>query len=328
MTHDEEVTNPFDALTDINMTPTEFRAVWDSVSREMKASSAQRGTRVKHWLGPIGAVALAVVVIAAGGLYAVNFKSNHEPALQKTTANPHLVQNVVLADSTLPGYSGQHLQLVDVKGQYTYDKNPGPFQGPNWTGQFELRLMGPVGRKTIFKLPLPSFFNHFTGKFKFNFANYNGNGFNDFALGQYASSNGFNYRLFEITQTGFKELPISPSPFTAADDTYSPLFPRLKPNGFQIEQYDNASASWSRINYVWTNGKFVKGAVFTDNQNLSANESRLVLPNGKSVPQQPSTAIQWKDVKLRLLTTSLPPAAAGSEGYAASCGKSRQHYQS
>lgn len=79
------------------------------------------------------------------------------------------VENVVLAKSTVPGYSGQQLELMDVKGRYADNPIVGPLQGKNWTGRFQLRLLGATGN-VVSTLNLPSQqFTLFMSKFQFHF---------------------------------------------------------------------------------------------------------------------------------------------------------------
>jgi len=188
---------------------------------------------------------------------------------ETSTNNPQpkwtSIHDVVLATTSLPGYSGQDLELVDVKGKYA--KNPilGPFEGDNWTGQFQLRVIGPTG-KVFDKLNLPSNqYTLFMKKFQFQFADYNGDGNPDFTLGQYAGSNGNWYELFTITPKGIFQLQTEPTQLFVSDFTYSPVFQKVNPNGFKIKYYDNAKAKWFWATYLWKKGKFQQSSVIPSN---------------------------------------------------------------
>ncbi|MCF8564631.1 PliI family lysozyme inhibitor of I-type lysozyme [Alicyclobacillus tolerans] len=198
------------------------------------------------------------------GTNAVNTHGN-----DTSTNNPQpkwtSIHDVVLAKTSLPGYSGQDLELVDVKGKYA--KNPilGPFKGDNWTGQFQLRVVGSSG-KVFSKLNLPSDrYTLFMRKFQFQFADYNGDGNPDFTLGQYAGSNGNWYELFTITPKGIFQLQTEPSQLFVSDFTYSPVFQKVNPNGFKIKYYDNAKVKWFQATYLWKNAKFQQSSVIRVN---------------------------------------------------------------
>lgn len=168
------------------------------------------------------------------------------------------ITNVVLARSPVPGQSGEQLKLVDVKG--TFAKNPivGPFQGNNWTGQFQLWLVDPFGR-IVSKLSLPpNQYTLFMRNFQFHFADYNGDGRPDFTIGQRADSNGYWYQLFTIKSNEVFQLPTPSSELFVADSTYSPLLQRIKPNGFALKYYDNSQGKWFKATYSWGGTKFIQ----------------------------------------------------------------------
>ena len=167
------------------------------------------------------------------------------------------IHDVVLAETSLPGYSGDELELIDVNGKYAKNPIVGPFKGDNWTWQFQLRVIGPTG-KVFSKLNLPSNqYALFMGKFQFHFADYNGDGYSDFTLGQRAGSNGDWYQLFTVEPIGLTTLKITPTaPIFVSDFTYSPLFQKVSSNGFKVKYYDNAKAKWFQATYLWENGEF------------------------------------------------------------------------
>ncbi|WP_274434152.1 hypothetical protein [Alicyclobacillus sp. ALC3] len=169
-----------------------------------------------------------------------------------------------MAKTQIPRRAGQLLELVDVKGQYVDNTIVGPFQGNNWTGQFQLRVVNSTGN-TLSKLSLPN--NKFTrllfmGKFQFHFADYNGDGYPDFTLGQYAGSNGNWYEIFEVNAHGIVQLQTKPTAqLFASDFAYSPLFQQVKPDGFRIKYYDNAKPGWYQATYSWRNGTFEQTSI-------------------------------------------------------------------
>ena len=155
---------------------------------------------------------------------------NQSQQQSSTTVNPQpnwtLIHNVVLAKSKIPGNSGDQLELIDISGKYA--KNPiiGSFQGNNWTGQFQLRLVNST-RKVVSKLNLPSnpklpenVYGIFSRHFKFSFADYNGDGYSDFTLGQYHDGNGYIYQIFTIEPSGIKRLQTNPTWIYTNDMSY------------------------------------------------------------------------------------------------------------
>lgn len=177
---------------------------------------------------------------------------------------PKSVRNVILAKTQIPGRTGQFLEMVDVKGQYVDNTIVGPFQGNNWTGQFQLRVVNSTG-STVSKLSLPD--NKFTRlifmrKFQFHFADYNGDGYPDFTLGQHAGSNGNWYEIFEVKAHGILQLQTKPNAqLFVSEFAYSPLFQKVKPNGFRIKYYDNSKPGWYQATYSWHNGIFKQTSV-------------------------------------------------------------------
>lgn len=193
-------------------------------------------------------------------------------APQKPPSQSTPVRNVVLARTRVPGYSDRRLELVDVTGQYTYDSFPGPFQGDNWTGRFQLRLLGPTGRvlsrydlsnlyyRVVSQsgklLSKEDWFTRFGRRFQFSFSDYNGDGYPDFALGQYFGNDHYRYQLFTIKPSGIEQLPVKPPGILAADEGYSAWFPKVGFAAFQVTYYDNASGNRWTVIYAWGNGTF------------------------------------------------------------------------
>lgn len=146
-----------------------------------------------------------------------------------------------------------------MKGHYSVDHTAGPFQGPNWTGQFQLRVVGPVGNRVFLKLNLPAWqYTLFMHRFKIAVADYNGDGYPDFALGQYLSSNANQYQVFSIGPDGIRQLHVSTGAvFGPPNAGYSPEFSMVTSHAFTTTVYDNADGKWFKGTYTWVHGKFV-----------------------------------------------------------------------
>lgn len=185
--------------------------------------------------------------------------ANHVSTVDNNNPKQISISNVVLARSDVPNRPGQQLELVDVKGQYVNDTSIGPFEGNNWTGHFQLRVVNHLGKiLSVFNLPDNKFVQYlFMRKFQFHFADYNGDGYPDFALGQHFGSNGNTYEIYTVKPDGLFQLPTVPAEIFVADFSYSPLFKQVKPHGFQIKFYDNAKVQWYQVTYTWKGGEFV-----------------------------------------------------------------------
>ncbi|OFW75646.1 MAG: hypothetical protein A2201_12145 [Alicyclobacillus sp. RIFOXYA1_FULL_53_8] len=191
--------------------------------------------------------------------------ASRNSVLNPGTINPQPkwipIPNVVLARSPVPGQSGEQLELVDVKGNFAKNPIVGPFQGNNWTGQFQLWLVDPLGR-IVSKLSLPpNQYTLFMRNFQFHFADYNGDGHPDFTIGQRADSNGYWYQLFTIKSNELSRLPTPSSELFVSDFTYSPLLQRVQPNGFALKYYANSQAKWFKATYSWEGTKFIQSDV-------------------------------------------------------------------
>lgn len=254
MLSERETFEKLSAASDVKMSPKKQQEIWYNIEREWNNVKPRKNKvrRKIQEIKTVTAAAVAMLAIVGGGIgYEMH---NTASTTQLDSTGNNMVTHDILADSSLPGYSGQRLQLVDVKGKYVNDTTPGPFEGNNWTGKFELRVVGPTGA-VLSTFQLPSFYNQFTEKFQFHFADYNGNGLSDFALGQYADSNGYNYELFEIAASGIKQLKTTPAQIFAVDHSYSPVFSKVAPNAFLVEDYNNATAKYEFFTFVWKNGE-------------------------------------------------------------------------
>ncbi|KPV44945.1 hypothetical protein [Alicyclobacillus ferrooxydans] len=264
MNSERETLKQYEVLSQIKLSTDDQQEIWAKIAEGMtRAQPTMKPKTRKPWPSVAAAAAAAVVVVGAGfAAFALSHRHlTQSPPSGPTTAAPHAVSNAILAKTAAPGHSGQMVELVDIKGEYKNNTTLGPYHGPNWTGQFKLRLVSPGGQ-IISEYRLPSFYTVFTSnRIQLHFADYNANGLSDFALGQYVSSNGFAYNIFEIGPKGIQQVPVKNGPFYASVHTYSPTFPLgnptgVQPTGFQVQQYDNSTASSRIVTYVWRNGQF------------------------------------------------------------------------
>lgn len=163
-----------------------------------------------------------------------------------------------LIDSTSATSKASRIVLAMTDGHYLVEHEPGPFMGPNWTGDFELQLLDDR-RQIVSTIRLNESFEElrFQKPFSFQFADYNKDGHPDFAIGQYASSNVYVYRLFTIIDDNIKELPIEPDQeILSSERVYSILFTKGSNASFETVFYNNeAGKSFKRV-YEWNGRAF------------------------------------------------------------------------
>ncbi|WP_312113742.1 hypothetical protein [Brevibacillus reuszeri] len=175
-----------------------------------------------------------------------------------TSQTPTILAEAPL-DSNMSGNTkAKYLVLVMTDGQYRIEEEPGPFTGPNWTGTFELQLLDEK-RSPLSTLRLNDAFDEllFQKSFSFAFADYNHDGNIDFAIGQYASSNLYTYKLFTIRDGKIERLPIeSDNEIVSSERSYSVLFAQVSPDSFKTVYYDNSLGKYLERVYQWKNTTF------------------------------------------------------------------------
>ena len=98
----------------------------------------------------------------------------------------------------------------------------------------------------------------FKDSFSLLFDDYNDDGSPDFVLGQYSSSNGFDYAIFSINQNGeVNRLNTNNSSIFIGMHEYSIQLEKLSPTSFKIEFYDNNIGEFGERIYKWEVDKFI-----------------------------------------------------------------------
>lgn len=158
----------------------------------------------------------------------------------------------------------QYLRLKMVKGKYYEDWTPGAYMGTVWEGYYILELSDESGNiisKTdlskIYKEPL--IFNSF---FQIQFDDYNNDGDIDFTIGQYASSNGRDYKLFTLRKDRkIEELPVKNYSSLFISNTtgiYSTKLTKIDKVTFKIGYYDNSKGKNLENVFKWNGKEFIK----------------------------------------------------------------------
>ncbi|MES7204572.1 hypothetical protein U6Q21_12410, partial [Cutibacterium acnes] len=154
-----------------------------------------------------------------------------------------------------------YVRMTD--GERIEETAPGPFMGEYWEGRFRLELVSHEGT-LLHTLELnPSFGEErlmfaSSREFQLAFADYNDDGFPDFSIGQYASSNGFIYNVYSLMPDGMIVLHRD---LFAARGAYSVLFEKAGAAAFRNRFYDNAKGEYAEAIYVWQGDRFVRDTV-------------------------------------------------------------------
>ncbi|NLM59588.1 MAG: hypothetical protein GX194_10845 [Clostridium sp.] len=158
----------------------------------------------------------------------------------------------------------KYLRLRMVKGKYYENWFPGAYMGTIWEGHFDLELADESGN-VVSRTDLDKIYSEpliFNSSFEIQFDDYNDDGDIDFAIGQYASSNGKEYKLFtlrkdgkieELTVKGYSSLFIS-----NPTGVYSTKLKKVDNASFKIEYYDNSKGENIEEVFRWDGEAFVK----------------------------------------------------------------------
>lgn len=173
---------------------------------------------------------------------------------------------MTLSNNDLFPINGEHqyLRLKMVKGKYYEDWTPGAYMGTIWEGYFTLELADEAGNvisqtdlDKIYKEPLI-----FNSSFQIEFDDYNDDRDIDFTIGQYASSNGRNYKIFTLRNDGkVEELTVRDYPSLLLSNTtgfYSTKLTKADNIAFETEYYDNSKGKNLKDTFRWNGKKFIK----------------------------------------------------------------------
>ena len=173
---------------------------------------------------------------------------------------------MTLSNNDLYPVNGQHqyLRLKMVNGKYYEDWAPGAYMGTTWEGSFIIELSDESGKvisqndlSKIYKQPLI-----FNSSFQIQFDDYNSDGDADFTIGQYASGNGRDYKLFTIRKDGkIEELPVKDYFSLFISNTtgfYSTKLTKIDDTTFKIEYYDNSKGENLEDIFKWDGNKFMR----------------------------------------------------------------------
>lgn len=158
----------------------------------------------------------------------------------------------------------QYLRLKMVRGKYYENWVPGTYMGTIWEGNFIIEMADDSGN-TIARTDLNKFYKEpliFNSSFQIQFDDYNNDGDIDFTIGQYASSNGGDYKLFTLRKDGgIEELPIKDYLSLFISNTtgvYSTKLSKIDNITFKKEYYDNSKGKQFEDVFKWDGKQFIK----------------------------------------------------------------------
>lgn len=210
---------------------------------------------------------LALVVILLIAIYYP--RENENTSITNAVASTTFSDITILSPMTLsnndmyPNGANQYLRLQMVKGKYYEEWSPGPYMGTIWEGYFNIELVDDLGNiisqfdlSTVYSEPLI-----FTSSFQIEFDDYNNDGDIDFTIGQYASSNGREYKLFTIRKDGTIDVltikDYSSLFISNATGYYSTKLTKKTDTSFVIEYYDNSKTMNSENKFEWNGKEFI-----------------------------------------------------------------------
>ncbi|RKP54978.1 hypothetical protein D7Z26_06995 [Cohnella endophytica] len=152
------------------------------------------------------------------------------------------------------------LSIVMTEGKLVNYEDPGPYMGEFYVGQFSA-VLKDAGGNTLQSLELAPTFHEALmfpkGTFELMFDDYNDDGYPEFTIGQYMSSNGNIYNMYTIRPEGIST--VGSGIFTSsAEGPYSIRYPKASPISFLNRYYDNSRGKAFQSTFEWSGNTFKK----------------------------------------------------------------------
>lgn len=154
----------------------------------------------------------------------------------------------------------EKLYVRMVTGELKEETEPGPNMGKNWEGKFQLELVAHDG-SLLHTLDLNPTFGGGSllfsqdRDFNISFQDYNNDGYLEFSIGQYFTSNGFVYNLYSLLPDGIHV--IHQNLFSTNRD-YSILFEKAGNTSFKNRYYDMEKGKDVDTLFTWQGNRFVR----------------------------------------------------------------------
>lgn len=175
-------------------------------------------------------------------------------------------EETILSENRIDYDSDSKEETVIVKmieGTYVEEKEPGPFMGWNYQGKFVIETKDDNQVKEH-QLELNSLFENepmiFNKEFELKFNDYNDDGNIDFTIGQYGTSNGYEYAILSIEPDGkIKKLTIKNTKLLFnSNKGYSIQLKKKKQATFENSYYNNIKGENIKDYYTWDGNEFIK----------------------------------------------------------------------
>jgi hypothetical protein len=171
-----------------------------------------------------------------------------------------IIEPVIIAEGAKELNGNRTKETIRVwfmKGKEVTDPNPGAFQGTFLQGQFEVVATSNDG-KELARFGLNNTFDGGELSFRkdkpfiLQFDDYNGDGYPDFTIGQWGSSNGNIYSMLTIDPNGFRILEKN---IYSSDHRGSIRYRKVGDHAFINQYYDQLKGNLDVI-HRWKNGGF------------------------------------------------------------------------
>jgi hypothetical protein len=175
-----------------------------------------------------------------------------------------IIEPVIIAEGATELNGNRTKETIRVwfmKGKEVTDPNPGAFQGTFLQGQFEVVATSNDG-KELARFGLNNTFDGGELSFRkdkpfiLQFDDYNGDGYPDFTIGQWGSSNGNIYSMLTIDPNGFRILEKN---IYSSDHRGSIRYRKVGDHAFINQYYDQLKGNLDVI-HRWKNGGFSSDA--------------------------------------------------------------------
>ena len=173
------------------------------------------------------------------------------------------VENLTISEHNIG--NGMQLRLILLNGYHFSQEETAPGGGvydENYRGEYELSvyrgetLLSRLENDQLLPMSLDGDTLNFAPGFSFSLADYNGDGQQDFALAQWASSNASSCMLFSVDEDGNLSVLTPGQPLMVSGHTFSPLFEQVGTDSFTFAQYDNAAGTLRSYLAQWEGNAF------------------------------------------------------------------------
>ena len=204
---------------------------------------------------------------------------------ENTTMDPTVVIAEKAVDYDQNGVE-ERLYVRMLTGESKEESDPGPIGGTYLEGEFRLELVSSDG-DLLHALDLNLSFGNqplifaINRQFDISFEDYNNDGYLDFSIGQYFSSNGSTYNLYSLMPEG---IAVIHQDLYTADSRYSILYEKAGNTSFRNRYYDMEKGAYTETLFTWQGTKFVR----TECEGCGMQD-KLPTETSTETPNEPTT---------------------------------------